>query len=1635
MTHYYQTVTGNLNAGDIAKANDINEIQTNIQDSEKALLSDLHDNESYVLATGDKYKDSFKLTAAPKQGGYYIDSYNTFDEESDFLNINLHNVRQPILKTKTSLYSIITKFRNTTNKDIPVVCELQEENGRPIRTTTITLLANQEVATYEVIFDLDFYPTNLSLDYESLKNRDGADIPANGEEESYNQGYKESEDEESTQSSASAGVSKIYFVIKKLGLNMIDLVDSGDETPTFNPDTSLGVYCQKGSDFPDNKIYAEVGDLEYTQTEKNIYYLDIYANEMTYLCTEGTGIIAGQKITCLDSHISIEGGSSVGNVLTQVYLGTDGHLHASNRKASFTTNIEEFEFDEDDRLPVDYLPIALILTYSNAQYGLSKEPLIIQDDYGQLPRSHHERLRRLEKQMNWSNDIALPARIKYTLSDEDWIDKNGEDLSQLPHTTTGTSGKNKDKDKLDNKNIFLSPDTKGNLVAQISEEKTDTILITLKERLKDSDGKEIKLSETDALNSSSFSNINHMVHDSKTGTITLETEKTDDNSQPKTKTVIQKKVTKTKTPSKSTYVKKISGSGNISKQVEKAKKEAQQILKNSPTKTTVTTTKLKYVDFNPWDDAKANRPNGEIKKPIVREYKVVSGKNGEHDRDSSYPGMTLYAETNYRLKKLTIPIRKFQNCESVRFYIWRRQDKNIKTNNVGKFSKKQLIYTSKPFSLKKAKVKGKYQYMKDGFTIEFEKGGLTLKKGQYVIVALPKPKSGTGSLFTETFKPKNSKDFCIRYTGAANASTFDIGTTYQEVWYNSASATAAEENYYKKGSIVSKVRKWTGAGLERIKSVKPIIGKNLTLGNKSKDSYSLYVSTGGKWIKVTPGKENPINDGGATTFRWKLEFNGDGKSTPKLAYNKSAGYAIKFILKREKPAGFIQANAEDKNKNMCITSKDIGGDEVLREYIGDMNFGTEHSRFEGFEFARVWADEDLNGKLQMDIQASDKKYKYKTKEVDLWSLHYCDLNLDDFEKISVDYSDYTQELEYDEHNMRLKLDSEHSYNDNDIQFLSPKEFSREDNDIDDGTRSSTQDSSKPIFSNKTTVKENQLFLRKRFENPIDLTKYTGLKFKINTEIPDSTGMSLQGLGIYISSTYESEVPSNNKNLPDNLHDTVLQDSDVIPKVIDPDENPYEYYEGKIIQIVHAINPDSDGDKIYKPGFFQYVKVFDSTKNKFVWKREQIYDLRTYSIYEIGEIKTFDDENSFDVRIEIDQKSNNLKNVKEIGLISLNDEDKYKVSKEYKKTKLSAELLEEDSKKKIKITLKDESEKVLDGKITWGNNTYSTSSGVVKIEPSQTGKGTLTFSYAGETKTVDNTKVAYAPSSISVAYDFSGEEKTVTGTPTVQTDVSSVTLSLDSIRAISEEVLKIYDPENLKVKPISTNTSVTKIYTHKPEGSKAKGLQFNTTTYATNVSDAVKGIHATTPATTQICLAYKDGSLKERKTVCYINNPFQGTLTQYKHIGIQLAADVYIPKDSLKINICSEKNGVNPIASVNLPTFNSIYYPNQSLGTINLSQIFKKLNISDDEEINSISIETTPYFQEFMKDLLDENTKSAINLFLGKIVLYRARTIPIYHNKMRFKFYSTTNGEIDHYTDEVTNETINIRKIGAVLDYD
>lgn len=1584
MVSYYHKVIGNLKKGDIAKSSDINHIQLHISDALKTLLSELHDNESYVLGHDEVYKNSFILKAAPKTLGRYLDSYNfddeTKEENAKCVNINRYSVKQPIIKTKTSLYSIIAKFKNTSNKNITVTCRIEDEDGAPLRTNYITLAPNTTFSNYEIVFDLDFYPAPPNLDYKDLKERDGKDLPSDTKEESFDEGFEEEHKDESYHPFFTAGLSKLFFVVERTELNETSLKENENDEVSFDPENSLGLYYLEGSPFPDKNIYAEISKgTIYETTDWNICYQDVYANGDTYLCEGGSAIIDGERVDCLDTHISVEGGSSYGNVLTQIYLGNDGHLRFSNKKTSLSLNIEDFEQDISNPLPPNYLPIALILTYSNTLYGTIKEPLILQDyDYGQRPPSHHERLRRLEKQMDWSNDIALPGRIEYSINDGEWIDKEEKNLlGLLPNTNS--EGEN--VDSTSENNIFLTTDEKGNVVVKISNAVTEELPITLKEKLKDDDGKAIKLEDTDVLNVSSFSKLENIVHDSKKGTLSLDIDKTKEK-----------------------------------KSIATTSKEAKQ------------------TEFNPWDDSASNRPSGKNYQKNEREYKVVSGKNGENDRESFYPGMTFYTSTNYNMKKLTIPIHKFENCSAVKFFIYKRQESNNKKNRVWL----QKCYSSKQFSLKKAKVKGKYQYMDDGFTMNFGKGGLSLPKGQYVIIALPIPKSGTGSLFVETYKPKNSKDFCIKYRGSANAAHFRLVDRYQEIWYNSASAVVDEENYYTKGTATSKTLTWDEDGLERIVSVKPIVGKNLTTSTDKKQSYEIQVNTGGNWVTVKPDEDNKISSGGAKTFKWRITFKSDGKGTPKLAYNSKNEYAIKFILTRQKPGDFEKSSEVDTiNKNMCITSVPIDGDDVLRKYIGDPNFGLEHSRFQGYEFARVWADENINKSLLIDIQASDKNIKYvqeaegkKEEELytPLWSLHYCDLTLDDFDKINVNYSHYDEDLEYDENNLRLKLDSEHSYNDDDIQIS--VDFKKTPNDIDD-----SEDEQLSFVS--STVEENQLFLKKTFANPIDLTKYTGLKFRFKTGGTESTTGLLKGVGIYISSieTNKNTIPSD-LNKPEDVAET-LYDTDIIPNIIDPDTSSYSHYEGKIIEIKHDLTPD-DGDNTYQTGYYKYVKQYDDKQEKFIYKLVQVHDLRTFNLYKLNDIVFTGEEEYFDVRIEMDQNSNNLKYVKEIGIITLNDEKTsdgesvYSVKQTSTVSKLTAEAKENNT---IKITLKDnDNNPIANGKIIYNETNDDTNvtnaNGIKEFSNLQdTGEATFVFT-GGKTSTGDDAPT-YSASMIKVSYDFTKEEDKITIKEDTFKVFNGISLELDSLRGIREDTLTIYDPDEEKGPIFSTaDEGRAVVYGVKTVLDKDTYL----TTLANDTDNNISKVTETSPKTTQICIKRNSEQLKGANTLVYVNNPFNGGTSGYKHIGIQLAADCYIPKDSLKVNICSEKNGENPIISVNIPTLNTIFYPRTGDGTINLSQIFKRFDI-DDEQIKSISITCTPYFQSFMNETLTTD-KPTVNLFVGKIVLYKAKTIPIYHNKMRYKFYNTTNGEIDHEGAQKAKEnSFSIRKIGAVLDYD
>ena len=680
--------------------------------------------------------------------------------------------------------------------------------------------------------------------------------------------------------------------------------------------------------------------------------------------------------------------------------------------------------------------------------------------------------------------------------------------------------------------------------------------------------------------------------------------------------------------------------------------------------------------------------------------------------------------------------------------------------------------------------------------------------------------------------------------------------------------------------------------------------------------------------------------GGASSFKWKLEFTSDKKSTPELKYDDEDKFAIQFTLTRDTIKSGKTSVLSTLDKNMCLTSIPLDGDEILRQYVGDP--GLESGKLSNFEFARVWADNDANKKLLIDINASDKcgdatitTANGNTIDglgcIPIWTMHYCDLTLNDFEKINVDYSNYIEELEYDENNLRLKLDTEHSYNDNDIRLFSINNFEKVPNGID----SNQNDDLVIRLGTNSEIEDNQILMRARFNNPIDLTKHTALQLIFDIDKPSGLSendvIDINGLGLYISSSEQREAPTQ-ESILDNV--VILTDADVLPDIIDPDVSSAPYYYGKILQIIHPSLDETSGNYAYEAAYYHYVQKYDEVENKIVYVKEQIHDIRSYNIYEIPTIQLkysdFTPQNSEgknvisrSIRVEIDQNSTNLKFAKEIGLITLNDNDTYSIT---------------------------------------GNR--------------------------------------------------------------------NITLTLTDIRSIEEDYYPIFDPKyhSSYIVPQgrvvgNENTKVAFVYEN-------GNLNLLSNVYASKHDEIKTFDHDVT----QLHIDYQNTS-NEGQMLCYINNHY-GKLSDYKHVGIQLASSVFIPKDCLKINLCEKPNGEAPFASVNVPTINNVYVPLNSEDHIELCQIFKKIN--SDKQIKSISITTTKHFTNFMSQMLESTangSRTMLDLFLGKIVLYKAKTIPIFQNKIRFKFYSATGNDIDHFSNSADIiDNIQIRKIGAVLDY-
>lgn len=1240
---YYRKHEGNLFPGKIALSEDIHFIQQNIDDAIRALIEDQYDHSAFILGSRE---NAFLISPAPKQNGRYVDAQNLVDSSSiDWVDIDTFGYKQAINMTKTSVYSFIVRLRNDYSKPQDVVFELQSDDG-VIGRQVITMAAKTLDAEYEVVFNLEHFSTQHGLSPEDIKRSNIHNIPNTDEENFKGQEYENPNNPDNH----SLGVKTLYLVVKAIHKATEIISSEGTDEELITEDTFQICIDTKGQ--YGQRLERTGDDKNYESTEYDLFFKTIYSNAPTYLCTGGEAVVHGSPVICNDTHVTVDGASSGGNTKSYIVMDEWGQL------SSYTS--DAYWGDEPEPIvnfPAGDLVIAIIYTY-NAD---TKQPKIIQDDnliekyvnqqtqmeeyaIAVRQRSHHERIRRLEKEMAYQRDITIPSRLKYNLTGEDVVDKESKSdnanivVSELNNPDLLNPGTVTEAQKaVDWSKYFISTDQYGNFVVKSVDAETEQIPVTLKETATLEGKSGIQLAQT-------IVSSENVTIDRENGIATLAQHSTE-----------------TPKNAETTY------------------------------KVGLTAKEAKETEFNPWDDNAGNRPETKDIKPTERIFTTKKGVNGVNVRSSEYPAMTLYVKDSITLKELTLPVVKFKNVETVQFHIWKRQGPNNQHNTVWL---EKLIYSSQKFSLKNAKTKNGYQILDEPFKIA-PKNGLKLDSHQYIILVQIVPKSGDGSVYIETYTPKSSTDFLIRYHGSADCAHFRLKERYREIWYTSATTQAKIKayvnEYYTEGTIESGEIVWENS--EPIVSVTPSLSASVPTGC----SVEIQANVGNGWKTLTNGQATNIT-GGTSSFRWRAILKGTKKATPKIQYDAKNQYAIHFSITKDKPhAGSLGTASQINDKNVLTTKTFYPGD-ILAKYIGDSNLNT-CNKFSNYEWLRIYGNDNGVAKATIDIMGSDKRIKLTTdssnkisvsevtdniscspknsNEYDLFTLYYADLTFDDFVSESVDYSNYDASIEYDEHNLRFKIDTDKAYNDDDVAIFNTREaqFYVDDRDESKVDTTAGTDENAPITRNPNQdyitihfknqpIADNEIYNQNGFiwkktlpgDSTLDLTNYSALKIGYNFTDDNADGKSsqLDGIALYISSAVEEEAPdygsgSVEEDIKQALNKkTIERYENVLPLTLE--SNELEAYKDKILCIERTLN-----NVIYHEYYY-----YSPDENN-IWRRHQYHNVQSFVLYKLGTLDSSKatsqaDNKSNYITISIDKENDNFKYVKEIGLVYIGKTD-------------------------------------------------------------------------------------------------------------------------------------------------------------------------------------------------------------------------------------------------------------------------------------------------------------------------------------------------------------------------------------------
>ena len=1147
MTGYYKNVTSDLKPGYPARSSDINSIQSAIDTALTELAIDVEG--PAVVLGGDP--NSFILTPTPEK----YDQINlSYDPENEWVSIHEKYLRQRIKITKSEINSITTYFKNLSSYTVTVFAEIR------------SVLNNSLIAE-----------TNAKLPKNTTEEKA---ITFNFEQKHIN-------------------IGDYYFIIRPISISSIDTAINGDETVVLGTEEitsesfqikfdANGTYTQNINFDTETNSTSTISGLmqSYNGVDYNDIYTDVTSNiycdlcfreqfastSNTYTINPGIGLILGQKVYMLDTHICVDGPSNDGNRVDLVCMRSSGQVDVI--KGNVTQNTFEVPVMEN------VLPIAYIMTYKNSTESWTcpycnkenvysahtcrycgegineKIPILIQDDTNGWvrPRDLREEIRRLKKYTAYSEDRNAPSRIHYNcvlnaIQEENadeannlvlTINDNGEVVYTHKDSTVQqyywsfkdfdgivTSDKiidmfspscdccKNEKDYVAGatvsrgwSNYCPNCQTSGSLIVnnisdtekEIKCLKCDTKycgfcggnkkdsttcsemkLITAGGLTVNKNGSTIQTVSDGAITTKK---INLLVKDTGTGTIS-----TDDESVTETTEKID------------TY--KTSGRAPINDMF-----NGQDCLDTSSTDgididTENGTVKLKLNKYD--DEFTTNAPvSNDYKKDKSYQtlgYTIRSNIDALGQQQSEFPALNFELSSPIYLESLIPQITEFNSMENFGILLFKNdvvfnppRDKFIcYTKHFSNDETFPNVYQSEMINIKNiSQDKEGNQRLDEPHEFPVH---MDIPAGKYTLLVYgtPDTNKNEGKIFIDSFQtidPKYKFGTSMTCRGPSTPSVLYIEPTAIKDYTWDLLVKRKQPKYAETGTLYS----------QTVTTNMPIraVSASKTVDIPDGCSIKTYVSNNGGRT-YTEIQTEPIKfSGTGKSFKWKLVLGGNGTNTPTVKYNDTKGFAVVFNV------GESVTDTQYSDYKHRLETRVLDAGWINANLLGD---AYTYKNFGEWEFARLWAEEN-DGEIDVDIFISYFETPVipvtasvsNTHNAVFWSTVFADLKLSDFSQASVDYSVNDTDVEYDEHNYRMDLDTEVNYNEGQGTVIA---YGVEDS-ATDGTKVRMGD-----INSHTTIDKRQIdgvFTYTKSAESSDTQTYTKLEqYMLATYQPTFTG--------------------------------------------------------------------------------------------------------------------------------------------------------------------------------------------------------------------------------------------------------------------------------------------------------------------------------------------------------------------------------------------------------------------------------------------------------------------------------------------------------------------------------------------------